>query len=86
MQTEAASKTDDVLSSAAQSPLLCVKCEQTLSQQRYILHDGLPYCIRCYETNYSNVCAECGILIATDSKVIIIVLSSKNYSERTVLE
>jgi len=67
MQTVASGKSDVI--SSVQSPLLCVKCEQTLSQQRYILHDGLPYCIRCYETNFSNVCAECGILIATDSKV-----------------
>ena len=68
MQTAAAVTNSDVIPST-QAPLQCVKCQQTLSQQRYILHDGLPYCIHCYETNYSNVCNECGLLIATDSKV-----------------
>ena len=68
MQMSAASKTD-ILPTAQPPPLQCVKCEETLSQQRYILHDGLPYCIHCYEANYSNVCAECGFIIATDSKV-----------------
>jgi len=52
-----------------QSPLRCVKCEQTLSQQRYVLHDGHPYCIHCYESEYANVCTECSQIIATDSKV-----------------
>ena len=68
MQAAAVSTTSDLISST-QAPLQCVKCQQTLSQQRYILHDGLPYCIHCYEANYSNLCNECGLLIATDSKV-----------------
>jgi len=70
MQTVAAGNAADV-AIPQQSPLQCVKCESSLSQQRYILHDGLPYCIHCYEANYSNVCTECGHLIATDSKVSI---------------
>jgi len=37
MQTAAASKTDVIPS--LQPPLQCVKCDQTLAQQRYILHD-----------------------------------------------
>ena len=68
MQAASVATTSDLIS-PTQAPLQCVKCQQTLSQQRYILHDGLPYCIHCYETNYSNVCNECGLLIATDSKV-----------------
>ena len=50
-------------------PLECIECEQSLSQQRYILHEGQPHCIPCYETKYANSCAECRLLIATDSKV-----------------
>ena len=68
MQTAVESKTDAV-SAASRGPLRCVECEQTLSQQRYILHDDQPHCVHCYETKYANVCAECGLLIATDSKV-----------------
>ena len=60
---------DEHSTSTADQPLRCVKCDQTLSQQRYILHDALPYCIHCYETNYSNVCHGCNTVIATDSKV-----------------
>jgi len=50
-------------------PLKCVQCKQSLSTQPYILHDTQPYCINCYESNYANVCAACGLIIATDSKV-----------------
>ena len=68
MQTTVESKADTVPSTSV--PLQCFHCEQTLSQQGYILHEGQPYCIHCYESKYSNLCAECGLLIATESKVV----------------
>jgi len=71
MATSPASEMDD--QPAAQPPpppMKCAKCEQTLSEQRYKIHDGMSYCIHCYEANYANViCAACGCIIAVDSKV-----------------
>jgi hypothetical protein len=34
----------------------------------YILRDEHPFCIKCYEETFANVCDECGKAIGIDSK------------------
>ncbi|KAI6182377.1 BMA-LIM-9, isoform c [Aphelenchoides bicaudatus] len=46
----------------------CWQCDSTLTGQRYILRDEHPFCIKCYEETFANVCDECGKAIGIDSK------------------
>nr|CAD2173587.1 unnamed protein product [Meloidogyne enterolobii] len=46
----------------------CWQCDGQLTGQRYILRDEHPYCIKCYEEIFSNVCDECQKHIGIDSK------------------
>jgi len=46
----------------------CYHCDRNLSGSRYILKDEHPYCIKCYEDRFANVCEECRRKIGTDSK------------------
>jgi LIM domain len=46
----------------------CYHCERNLSGSRYILKDEHPYCIKCYEDRFANMCEECRRKIGTDSK------------------
>jgi hypothetical protein len=47
----------------------CWQRDGQLTGQRYILRDEHPYCIKCYEEIFSNVCDECQKHIGIDSKV-----------------
>lgn len=47
----------------------CTKCEKSLVGQRYILNSEKPYCIDCYDANFTNTCAACGERITSASKV-----------------
>lgn len=53
----------------------CWQCDEALTGQRYVLRDEHPYCIKCYESVFANVCEECNKIIGIDSKVIIYVFS-----------
>lgn len=48
----------------------CFQCDLSLSGQRYIKSssDQQPYCVKCYETLFANVCAECKTVIGTGNK------------------
>lgn len=48
---------------------LCNQCNLSLIGQRYILNDEKPYCVNCYEENFSHVCQFCKEKIKCDSKV-----------------
>lgn len=47
----------------------CWQCDEALTGQRYVLRDDHPYCIKCYESVFANVCEECNKIIGIDSKV-----------------
>ena len=47
----------------------CWQCDESLTGQRYVLRDDHPYCIKCYESVFANVCEECNKTIGIDSKV-----------------
>jgi uncharacterized CHY-type Zn-finger protein len=54
----------------------CWNCDTSLTGQRYVLkNEGQqgtkeehPYCIKCYENVFANVCVECEKIIGIDSK------------------
>ena len=68
-----ASKTDGIPATTspagASTQLHCVQCGKPVSAQQYILHEGQPYCVACYEAMFAHVCIACAQLIAADSKV-----------------
>lgn len=47
----------------------CWQCDESLTGQRYVLRDDHPYCIKCYESVFANLCDECDKTIGIDSKV-----------------
>jgi uncharacterized CHY-type Zn-finger protein len=46
----------------------CLHCKVSLSGQRYILHDEHPYCKKCYEDLFANMCDKCKTPITCDFK------------------
>ncbi|XP_067140319.1 prickle planar cell polarity protein 3-like isoform X2 [Centruroides vittatus] len=46
----------------------CEKCDNSLSGQSFVIREEHPYCIQCYETEFSNICDGCGKIIGIDSK------------------
>ncbi|XP_055537483.1 paxillin isoform X4 [Wyeomyia smithii] len=46
----------------------CWQCDESLTGQRYVLRDEHPYCIKCYENVFANICEECNKTIGIDSK------------------
>lgn len=50
----------------------CTDCKESLYGQKYILKEENPYCIKCYETLFSNNCEVCELLIGCTSKVTIL--------------
>lgn len=47
----------------------CHYCKASLFGKKYILREDSPYCIKCYESLYSNSCEECKKPIGCDCKV-----------------
>lgn len=47
----------------------CTECQESLYGHKYILKEEKPYCIKCYETLFSNTCEVCQKLISCTSKV-----------------
>ncbi|XP_046391968.1 four and a half LIM domains protein 2 isoform X5 [Ischnura elegans] len=46
----------------------CWQCDESLTGQRYVLRDDHPYCVRCYESVFANLCEQCNKTIGIDSK------------------
>uniref|UniRef100_A0AAX7V5H7 LIM zinc-binding domain-containing protein n=1 Tax=Astatotilapia calliptera TaxID=8154 RepID=A0AAX7V5H7_ASTCA len=46
----------------------CTECQESLYGHKYILKEEKPYCIKCYETLFSNTCEVCQKLISCTSK------------------
>lgn len=41
------------------SHFCCTNCIQPLTGKRYVLRDGNPVCLKCYEEHFANTCADC---------------------------
>ncbi|KAI9583466.1 hypothetical protein GQX74_005214 [Glossina fuscipes] len=44
----------------------CFECERQLGGQRYIMRDGKPYCLKCFDTMFAEYCDYCGDVIGVD--------------------
>ncbi|KAL3307753.1 Four and a half LIM domains protein 2, partial [Cichlidogyrus casuarinus] len=51
-----------------QEDFFCQQCKLSLIGQKYILQDEKPYCLKCYEDNFTNVCDACKAKISCDAK------------------
>lgn len=47
----------------------CHYCKESLFGKKYVLREDNPYCIKCYESLYSNTCEECKKPIGCNSRV-----------------
>ncbi|KAG9339424.1 hypothetical protein JZ751_023561 [Albula glossodonta] len=46
----------------------CHYCKESLFGKKYVLREDNPYCIKCYESLYSNTCEECKKPIGCNSR------------------
>ncbi|TMW44965.1 hypothetical protein DOY81_009955, partial [Sarcophaga bullata] len=44
----------------------CFECDLQLGGQRYIMRDGKPYCLSCFDTMFAEYCDYCGDVIGVD--------------------
>lgn len=44
----------------------CFECELQLGGQRYIMREGKPYCLGCFDTMFAEYCDFCGEVIGVD--------------------
>ncbi|XP_046662030.1 prickle planar cell polarity protein 3-like isoform X2 [Homalodisca vitripennis] len=44
----------------------CLECDQQLGGQRYIMRDGRPYCLTCFDAMFAEYCDSCGEPIGVD--------------------
>ncbi|BFG05368.1 protein espinas [Drosophila madeirensis] len=44
----------------------CQECEHQLGGQRYIMREGKPYCLGCFDTMFAEYCDYCGEVIGVD--------------------
>lgn len=44
----------------------CFECEKQLGGQRYIMRDGKPYCLLCFDSMFAEYCDYCGEAIGVD--------------------
>ena len=44
----------------------CFECDQQLGGQRYIMREGRPYCLGCFDAMFAEYCDACGESIGVD--------------------
>lgn len=44
----------------------CFECDRQLGGQRYIMREGRPYCLHCYDAMFAEYCEACGEPIGVD--------------------
>lgn len=47
----------------------CHYCKESLFGKKYVLREENPYCVKCYESLYSNSCEDCKKPIGCNSRV-----------------
>lgn len=47
----------------------CHYCKESLYGKKYVLREENPYCVKCYESLYSNTCEDCKKPIGCNSRV-----------------
>jgi hypothetical protein len=49
----------------------CFECDRQLGGQRYIMRDGRPYCLHCFDAMFAEYCDSCGEPIGVDQGTVI---------------
>ena len=44
----------------------CAECARPLGGQRYIMREGKPFCVGCFDHLYAEFCEACGLVIGVD--------------------
>lgn len=44
----------------------CFECDKQLGGERYIMRDGRPFCLRCFDGLFAEFCDSCGDAIGVD--------------------
>ena len=44
----------------------CFECDRNLGGQRYIMREGRPYCLTCFDCMFAEYCDACGETIGVD--------------------
>ena len=44
----------------------CFECDRHLGGQRYIMREGRPYCLTCFDCMFAEYCDACGETIGVD--------------------
>ena len=44
----------------------CFECDKNLGGQRYIMREGRPYCLACFDCMFAEYCDACGETIGVD--------------------
>ena len=44
----------------------CFECDRHLGGQRYIMREGRPYCLGCFDCMFAEYCDACGETIGVD--------------------
>nr|CAD7444797.1 unnamed protein product [Timema bartmani] len=47
----------------------CFECDRQLGGQRYIMRDGHPYCLHCFDAMFAEYCDSCGEPIGVDQVI-----------------
>lgn len=47
----------------------CHYCKESLFGKKYVLREENPYCVKCYESLYSNTCEDCKKPIGCNTRV-----------------
>lgn len=49
----------------------CFECDRQLGGQRYIMRDGRPYCLHCFDAMFAEYCDSCGEPIGVDQGSVL---------------
>jgi hypothetical protein len=49
----------------------CFECDRQLGGQRYIMRDGRPYCLHCFDAMFAEYCDSCGEPIGVDQGTVL---------------
>ena len=47
----------------------CFECDRQLGGQRYIMREGRPYCLTCFDCMFAEYCDACGEIIGVDQGI-----------------
>ena len=47
---------------------VCSQCSRSLGDQRYVVRDGRPTCVKCFHALLADYCHTCGRLVSVDQR------------------